>query len=59
VEGEARIQEMAERQGVAPDRLRKAYGDEAFEGALEAQIVDEKALEFLAARAKVEDTSDT
>jgi trigger factor len=56
---EARIHEMAERQGVAPARLREAYGGEAFERALEAQLVDEKALEFLAARAKVEETADT
>ena len=35
------------------------WGEEAFERALEAQLTDEKALEFLAARAKVEETSDT
>jgi len=56
---EARIGEMAERQGVSTDRLRQAYGGEAFERALEAQLVDEKALEFLVARAKVEETADT
>ncbi|MDJ0850744.1 MAG: trigger factor [Myxococcota bacterium] len=56
---EARIEEMAERQGVSAARLRKAYGEEAFERALEAQLTDEKALEFLAARAKVEETTDT
>ncbi len=54
---EARIEEMAERQGVAPARLRTAYGDDALARALEAQLTDEKALEFLAARAKVEETA--
>jgi trigger factor len=56
---EARVSEMAERQGVSPARLRQAFGGEALERALEAQLVDEKALEFLAARAKVEETADT
>ncbi len=56
---EARIEEMAERQGVSPARLRTAWGDDAFERALEAQLTDEKALEFLSARAKVEETTDT
>ncbi len=56
---EARIEEMAERQGVSPARLRTAWGDDAFERALEAQLTDEKALEFLTARAKVEETTDT
>jgi trigger factor len=56
---EARIAEMAAQQGVDPARLRNAYGGEAFEGALESQLADEKALEFLAARAKVEETTDT
>jgi trigger factor len=56
---EARIAEMAAQQGVDPARLRTAYGGEAFEAALESQLTDEKALEFLAARAKVEETTDT
>jgi trigger factor len=56
---EARVAEMAKRQGVTPARLRKALGGEAFERVLEAQMIDDKALEFLAAQAKVEETSDT
>jgi trigger factor len=56
---EARVHEMAERQGVSPARLREAYGGEAFERALEAELVDQKALEFLVARAKVDETADT
>jgi len=56
---EARIRQLAEQQGVDPRRLRRAYGEEAFERALEAQMRDERALEFLAARAKVEETTDS
>jgi len=55
----ARIQEMADEQGVEKDRLLQSYGGEAFERALESQLRDEKALEFLVARAKVEETTDT
>jgi trigger factor len=56
---EARIQEMAAQQGIDPGRMRKTYGGEVFERALEAQMTDEKALDFLAARAKVEETTGT
>jgi len=56
---EARIAEMAEEQGLEPKRLSEAYGGDAFERALEAQLRDEKALEFLVAQAKVEETTDT
>jgi trigger factor len=55
----SRVQEMAQEQGVDAERLLQAYGGEGFEGALEAQLRDEKALEFLVARAKVEETTDT
>ena len=56
---EARIQEMAAQQGIDPGRMRKTYGGEIFERALEAQMADEKALDFLSARAKVEETTGT
>lgn len=56
---EARIEAMAAQQGVDPARLRKTYGGEVFERALEAQLADEKALDFLAARAKVEEATGT
>ncbi len=56
---EARIQEMAAHQGVDPGRLRQTYGGEVFERALEAQLADEKALDFLAAKAKIEETTGT
>ena len=57
-EVEARIAEMAERQGVPAARLRQAWGD-GIESAVEAQLRDEKALEFLGSRAKVEVVSAT
>jgi len=56
---EARIQEMAEQQGVKPERLRQALGGESLESSLRRQLRDERALEFLATRAKVEETTDT
>ena len=46
------------RQGVPAARLRQAWGD-GIESAVEAQLRDEKALEFLGSRAKVEVVSAT
>ncbi|HJO22918.1 MAG: trigger factor [Myxococcota bacterium] len=56
---EARLQELAGQQGVAPERLRTALGGESFEPALRRQLRDEQALEFLVAQAKIEETTDT
>jgi len=56
---DARIASMAEEQGVDPEVLRKATGDEGLRRALAAQVVDEKVLDFLAGEAKVEDKTDT
>ena len=56
---EARVQEMAEQQGVTPERLGKAWEGESLESELRRQLGHEKALEFLASRAKVEETTDT
>jgi trigger factor len=57
---EARIAAMVGGQpGVDPAVLQRAYGDEALARALRAQLVDEKALDFLVAEAKVEETTDT
>jgi trigger factor len=58
-EVEAKIAELADAQGVDPARLRKQYGGEGFERALEGQLTDEKALEFLSSQARIEETSDT
>ncbi|MBW2273801.1 MAG: trigger factor [Deltaproteobacteria bacterium] len=56
---EAKLSEMAEQQGVDATRLREGWGEGQLERALEGQLRDEKALEFLAAQAKVEETTDT
>jgi trigger factor len=56
---EARIGELAAAQGVSPAVLRQAYGEEAVERMARSQLADEKALEFLASRAKVEETTAT
>jgi trigger factor len=56
---EAKLSELAEQQGVDAKRLREAWGEGQLESALERQLRDERALEFLAAQAKVEETSDT
>ena len=58
-EVEARIQEMAEQQGVDPARLRQQHGGDDLVRALEGQLADEKALEFLSSQARVEETTDT
>ncbi len=57
-EVEARLQAMAGEQGLATGSLRETYGEGLAE-ALRAQLCEEKALEFLAAQAKIEETTDT
>jgi len=54
-----RIEQMARDQGVAPERLRKLYQERGLREGLRVRLRDEKALEFLGARAKVEATSGT
>jgi trigger factor len=58
-EVEARIEEMANAQGMTPAALRQALGEGDLRGALKAQIVDEKALDLLSREAKVEETTDS
>ena len=55
----ARIEEQAAEQGTAPDRLREMYDSRGLMAGLESQIREEKALEFLLAGAKVEETTGT
>ncbi len=55
----ARIQEMAEGQGVSPAVLRQAYGEDALERIVRSQLAEQKALEFLSSRARVEETTGT
>jgi trigger factor len=55
----ARIAELAREQGVSAGELRKSLGEEAIQSAVRARLVEEKALEFLQARAKVEEATDS
>ncbi|MEE9609239.1 MAG: trigger factor [Myxococcota bacterium] len=55
----ARLEEMGRAEGLDPRRLREASRDESLAAALRAQLRDERALDFLAAQAKVEEATDT
>jgi len=54
-----KIESQAVDQGVAPERLREMYDERGLVAGLESQIREEKALEFLLAGAKVEETTGT
>lgn len=54
---DARFERMAAEQGEDVKRLRKAYADAGVVEAIRAQIVEEKAVEFLLSAAKVETTA--
>jgi len=57
-EVEERLESLAKEQGMDVDRLRQMYGGkEEATSALRGKLVDEKALEFLLAEAKVEETA--
>lgn len=56
---EAEIEKVASSQGTTADQLREAVGSEALEGFASRQLLDEQAIEFLAAKAKVEELTDT
>jgi trigger factor len=56
---DARLEEMAESQGMDAQRLRSAYQDGELLDAMRVQLKDEKALAFLCAEAKIEETSDS
>lgn len=58
-EVEERIEQMARDQGIDPARLRQAYGERGMLDALRAQMVEDKALEFLVSEAKVEEITGT
>jgi trigger factor len=55
----ARIEEIAREQGMAPERLKKLYEERKLIPGLRVRIREEKVLEFLTSRAKVEETSGT
>jgi hypothetical protein len=46
---------LAREQGMDVDRLRKMYGDHDPSESIRGQLLDEKALDFLLAGAKVEE----
>jgi trigger factor len=58
-EVDARLDQMARDQGIDPARLRKAYEERDLLEALGERIREEKALAFLLAEAKVEETAGT
>ncbi len=57
---ELRVAEIAAEQGVDAARLRQAFGGgHSLDASLRSRLLEEKALDFLAARAKVETKTDT
>lgn len=58
-EVEAHIEKLATSQGLTAEKLRQALDADALVAMARGQLLDEKALEFLAATAKVEETADT
>jgi trigger factor len=53
------IERLAASQGASADQLRQALDADALEAMARGQLLDEKALEFLASTAKVEEFADT
>jgi trigger factor len=58
-EADAKIEAMAAEQGVEAAVLRRAYGEEGLVRAIQVQLLEEKALDFLASEAKVGGTTDS
>jgi len=58
-EVEARIAELAGEHGVSARQLREAFGERALEAGVRARLAEDKALEFLAAQAKFDETPGT
>jgi len=58
-EVEARIEEVARGQGADVGALRRAMGEDHLRRALRAQLLDERALDFLVREAKVEEKTDS
>jgi trigger factor len=55
----ARVEQLAQERDVSAARLRKGFGEGVLEAALRVQLRDERALDFLASQAKVEETADS
>jgi trigger factor len=58
-EVQARVESIAREQGIAPARLAALYEERGATPGLRVRIREEKALEFLTSRAKVDETSGT
>ena len=58
-EVDARLERMAAERGASASRFREAFGEGVAESLARNQLRDEKVLDFLAAAAKVEETSST
>jgi trigger factor len=58
-EVDERIEQTAREQGIDPARMRQAYGERGMLEAMRAQMVEDKALEFLISEAKVEEMTGT
>ncbi len=56
---EARIEQVAAGQGTDAATLRRSVGDEDLERAMRGQLMDERALDFLVAEAKIEEITDS
>ncbi len=56
---EAELEKVAQSQGATVDQLRQAVGNETIEAFARQQRLDEQAVEFLASKAKVAETTDT
>lgn len=56
---DTRLDEMAAAQGMDPATLRKMAYDQGWVDAVRSELMDDSALDFLVAEAKVEETTDT
>jgi trigger factor len=56
---DARLAQMAEEQGIDAAQLRKLAAEQNWRDAIRAELVERRALDFLAGEAKVEETTDT
>jgi len=56
---EARVQQIAEQEGIDAERLRKTLGEESAQTLVREQLLVDKALDFLTSIAKVEETTDS
>jgi hypothetical protein len=53
------VHQIAEQEGIDAERLRKTLGEESAQALVREQLLVDKALDFLASIAKVEETTDS